>query len=269
MHALAALLVMVTAGWTAQSPKALDFDGEAERGHQDALAWSVPGAEQEPSKAADAGVSEAELDPTQPRLAFDWEGGSWARTDSCNFGVELVGAPAVSADGRYVLHDRQDSSWESDGGEVWQDYYEEEPHHEAGLALVDLEHGTTAWLDPLVLDTELPHHKDGNIHCRKLRLLLHAGVKRINAAVPGGPWRPLLSAESAGIRVIADEKNAQELERRDADRSPIELFLTEDEFILRRKGIEVLHREPHAALSQCNMPLVLGDVLMSSGPGRS
>ncbi len=49
-----------------------------------------------------------------------------------------LGGPAVSEDGRYVLHDRKDEFWESDGGESWRDYHDHEPLEEGSLALVDL-----------------------------------------------------------------------------------------------------------------------------------
>lgn len=254
-------------GCAAEGPAALEFDvDEADR--EQAMGWVVPGAtrtvepETEPAEVTPTRPSHPETSPrrerVRPRLAFVWEWGEFAHAESCNFGVEFVGGPVVSEDGRYVLHDRKDAFWESDGGEGWQDYHDQEPVEEGGLALVDLHAGTTTWLGS-VLEGEPPHRASGHLNCRKLRPLLKAGVERVNAEIPDTTWRPLVEAGDLGVRVLSDEDAPAELTRTGADRSPLELMLKRDTLILRQKGVEVLLREAVGPLEICNMPLLLTD----------
>ncbi|MEM7156372.1 MAG: hypothetical protein AAF799_26190 [Myxococcota bacterium] len=263
------VLLLTALGCAAESPVALALEAEPEPSSSapDAfVSYGEQAAGQRPSDTAPAAAS-VTPDRTQPRLRFSWDGGSWAGTDSCAFGVDLLAAPAVSTDGRWAVHDLHDEYWESDGGEGWEDYLDQEPLRQDGLALVDLTTGTTTWLAPVVSEAALPHHPDGRIHCRKLRPLMVEGIERINAALPKTQWRRMISAEEAGIRVIRDEEDLEDLEDRGTDRSPIELMMTSGEFVLRRKGIEVLHRESHEPLSECNLPLVLDRMLLDVETG--
>jgi hypothetical protein len=168
----------------------------------------------------------------------------------------------MSEEGRWVLHDRKDEFWESDGGESWEDYASQEPVYEGGLALVDLHTGTTTWLPSLIPeDTALPHHADGRLPCRKLRPILQAGVERINAAIPITRWRRMQSADDLGLRVPGDADDESQ------GGVPVEFLLLQDTVVVRRKGIEVLHREDIGPLSRCNMPLALGDPLVDVETG--
>ncbi len=266
----ASFLASLLLGCAAEGPTALEFEvDEADR--EQAIGWVVPEAEPErepapePESHSDPGPpSRPEASPlpapgrVRPRLAFVWQWGDFAHADSCNFGVEFVGGPAVSEDGRYVIHDRQDDFWESDGGEGWEDYHDQEPVEEGGLALVDLHTGTTTWLGS-VLESEPPHRASGHLNCRKLRPLLKEGIERVNAEIPETTWRPLAKASDLGVRVLGDASAPAELERTGADRTPLEFMLRGESLVLRRKGVEVLHRETVGPLEVCNMPLVLTD----------
>ena len=270
-------------GCTGEAPDPLTLHAEDAAQSSRSLAAVVPfgsAPEPEPAIAPDDAEPEptpevSELVPSPlpstdtvtPRLVFSWEGGRFAWADSCTFGVRFAGGPAVSTDGRYVLHDRRDEFWESDGGEGWEDYGDEEPLTEDSLGLLDLATGTTTWLGPLVAEDDLPHHPDGRIHCRKLRPLLNAGIERVNAEIPGGSWRALQSAEELGIRIITTNDDAKALAEREVDRRPIEFLLRNDSLILRRKGVSVLHREALGPLEKCNMPLELSDALIDLETG--
>lgn len=267
-------------GCTGEAPDPLSLHAEDAPQSSRSLAAVVPfGAKAEPAVAEPEPEPEAlpepelvpsplpSTDSVNPRLVFSWEGGQFAWSESCTFGVRFAGGPAVSTDGRYVLHDRRDEFWESDGGEGWQDYGDQEPLTEDTLGLVDRTTGTTTWLGPLVSEDDLPHHPDGRIHCRKLRPLLNAGIDRVNAEIPSGSWRALQSAEELGIRVVTTNDDAKALAERDVDRRPIELLLRNDSLILRRKGISVLHREALGPLEQCNMPLEMTDALFDLETG--
>ena len=263
------VLLLATLACAAENPDALALELEPESPSAVPRAFvsyakqapAEPPPHEEPTEASVA------TDKTQPRLRFSWDGGSWAGADSCNFGVDLIGAPAISTDGRYVIHDRRDEYWESDGGEGWEDYHEQEPLNERGIAVIDREAGTTTWLPAIVPDAELPHHEDGRMHCRKLRPRLVEGIERLNAALPKAKWRTLVDAEEAGIRVLIDDTWGDHLDATKVDRSPIELRLGSRDFVLRRRGIEVIHREPHPGLSECNMPLVLGGAMLDVETG--
>ncbi len=242
-----------------EAPDALALEVEG-LGPEPGLGWVVPNAELAHPTASEPDGARL---PNQPRLAFVWGWGDYARSaDSCGFGVDFLGGPAVSEDGRWVLHDRKDAFWESDGGESWEDYEAQEPLHEGGLALVDLHTGTTTWLASLIPEgTTLPHHADGRLHCRKLQPLLKVGVERVNAAIPNVRWRRMQPAEDLGIAVPEDSRDVG------GGAVPVEFLLRQDTVVVRRKGIEVLHREDVGPLSRCNMPLVLRDPLVDVETG--
>lgn len=274
-----ALGLLACGACAAEDPQALMLEAEADEHRGPDAAAIVPFGEREaPSTprvepvpvAEDAPLVPSpllEAETVHPHLAFSWSWGGFAGSESCNFGVEFVGGPAVSEDGRYVLHDRRDEYWESDGGETWEDDYDQEPLREGGLALLDRTTAETTWLGPLLTEAEVPHHPGGGIHCRKLEPLLRRAIERVNAKVPEGDWRAMRPVEDVGIRLLSGHDAAAELERTEADRRPVELLFRNDALVVRRKGVSVLHREDLGPLERCNMPLALIDAIIDVDTG--
>jgi hypothetical protein len=267
----------ILAGCTG-SPVPLELDAARRREVVAAEGWVVPHAAAPSQPHAEVeGEGEIEVEegdePTldgravRPRLAFRYDAEE-RDEGACAFWVDFIDAPAVSTDGAWIVHDRVDRQWTSDGGESWEDYYDEEPLDAVEVVLARTDgaaHEVLRIVDP----GEVPHRADGHLHCRKLMPLMRAGVRRINARLRDHAWRPMHTADELGIRVIETADDLGTLASSDADRTALELFMHGGAFVLRRKGVEVIHRSPSGWTrhGDCNMQPSLGGVELELNSG--
>ncbi len=160
----------------------------------------------------------------------------------CEFHVSMYGAPAVSRDGAYVVHQEVDDyrDWHEESDNDEHLYVE----HPVWVQRVD---GTESPTKLRVLATDRAAPRRGQaLRCAKLRPLLERRIAEINAKLAEHEWRAMSKPKDLGVELVPPGESPRGAE------GAFELYTIERQIVFRRGEEDVFQTEaPWCAGPDC------------------